>query len=66
MGLSQSQRQTQHQGAEPEKVKETVGEKTRRETDAEAVTFSLVAENHRPGPHPQRFGERRRGRGTKR
>lgn len=37
-----------------------MGEKTKRETDAEAVTFSLVAENHRPGPHPQRFGERKR------
>lgn len=54
-------------GAEPEKVGRDRGRDDKKGDRRGCCGFQpQFAQNHRPGPHPQRFWERRRGRGTKR
>lgn len=56
MGLSHSQ------GTGMEKVEQDGGREKEKGDICGCCDFQLrFAQNHRPGPHPQRFWERRRG-----
>lgn len=59
MGLSYSQRQ--HQGTEKEEAEQDSGGEEKGDI-SRCCDFQLqFAQNHRPGPHPQRLWEKRKG-----